>query len=46
MAKFKLIRGKKKKKASGLMGALPCLVLIIGVMLLLYLLFVAVLKQY
>lgn len=44
MAKFKLAGGAKKKKASGLQGAVPCLVLIIGALVLLYILFVAVLR--
>jgi hypothetical protein len=46
MAKFKLSgSAKKRKQTSGVRGALPCLVIIIGIMVLLYLLFVAVLKQ-
>ena len=45
MAKFKPAGSSKRKKDTGVKGALPCLVLIIGIMVLLYLLFVAVLKQ-
>ena len=45
MAKFKPVSKGKKKKDTGIKGAIPCLVLIIGVMVLLYLLFVAVLRQ-
>ena len=45
MAKIKLAGGAKKKKASGIKGAVPCLVLIIGMMALVYILFVAVLRQ-
>jgi hypothetical protein len=44
MAKFKPA-GSKKKKDTGFKGAVPCLVLIIGIMVLLYVLFVAVLRQ-
>jgi hypothetical protein len=43
MAKFKAIRDKKKSKPSA-RGAIPCLVVIIGGLILLYLMFVAVLK--
>jgi hypothetical protein len=44
MAKFKPIRDKKKTAPSAL-RAIPCLVIIIGGLALMYLLFVAVLKQ-
>jgi hypothetical protein len=44
MAKFKLIRNKKKNAPSAV-RAIPCLVIILGGLALLYLLFVAVLKQ-
>jgi hypothetical protein len=46
MGKYKAARGAKKKKDSGIKGAIPCLVLIVGAMALMYFLFVSVLKQY
>lgn len=44
MAKLKPARGGKKKPASSVRGAIPCLVLLISGMVLLYLLFVTLLR--
>ena len=44
MAKFKPARGGKKKPKSSVRAAIPCLILIISAMALMYLLFVSVLK--
>ncbi len=43
MKKFKLARGKKK--ASGMRGAIPCIVFLVSAMALLMLLFYSILKS-
>ncbi|HEU0139142.1 MAG: hypothetical protein KJZ78_26925 [Bryobacteraceae bacterium] len=44
MARFKPAKGQKKKSASSARGAIPCLLVLLGAMLLMYLLFVSVLS--
>lgn len=45
MAKFKPAKGKKNQPAASAKGAIPCLVVILGGMLLLFLLFNAMVKS-